>query len=294
MWTNNYQITIDISEWVERIRHDPQHYLERQATEVLLAAIGQSKTYSHRLYLKGGVLMGLVYQSPRQTVDLDFTANFEPTDDIEDGLRDKLDPELQRASARLGYPDLVCSIQRIERRPRQDRFTGADFPALDIKFAYAKRGTNPHRQLEQGRCPNVIEMEISFREPVHAVQFVYLGPNGSMVVRAYSLVDVIAEKLRALLQQSLRNRNRRQDIYDIDFLIRRLSLTSAEKHDILTALRTKAYARNIEPRPESLADDEIKRRAELEWYTLELEIGDLPPFEDAYAYVEAFYRSLPW
>jgi hypothetical protein len=64
-------IVVDISEWVERSRHDPQRYLERQATEVLLAAIGQSAAYGDRLYLKGGTLMGVVYGSrsiiPTQT-----------------------------------------------------------------------------------------------------------------------------------------------------------------------------------------------------------------------------------
>lgn len=287
-------LIVDISSWVERARSDPQNYPERQATEVLLAAISQSEAYADRLYLRGGVLMGIVYRSPRQTADIDFTAEFPPTDATEDELREALDPELRRASARLGYPDLVCRVQRVERRPRSDCFSDADFPALNMTIAYARRGTNTYKQLEQGRCPTVLKMEINFREPVHAVQLVRFDTGASTVVRTYSLVDLIAEKLRALLQQEIRNRNRRQDIYDIDFLIRGMTPDASEERDIIEALLTKARARDIEPHRESLSNPEIKHRAQVEWHTLGIELGDLPDFEEAYARVEAFYRNLPW
>lgn len=286
--------TVDISAWVEHAHSDPQRYRERQATEVLLVAVGQSESYGDRLYLKGGILMGIVYQSPRQTVDIDFTAEFQPSDDIEDELRKALDPELMRASTRLGYPDLVLRVQRIERQPRPNHFTDAEFPALSMRIAYATRGTNAHKKLEEGLCPTVLKIDISFREPVHAIQFVRFDAGMPAGMRAYSLEDIIAEKLRALLQQGVRNRNRRQDIYDIDYLVRELSPSSADKRQILSALLTKARARNIEPGPESLADPDIRRRAGAEWHTLALEIGDLPDFADAFDRVETFYRGLPW
>ena len=294
MSTEDDPYIVDISTWVEHARSDPQRYRERQATEVLLAAVGQSSFYGDKLYLKGGVLMGVVYRSPRQTADIDFTAGFPPSDAIEEELRAALNPELQRASARLGYPDLVCRVQRVERKPRPDRFTGADFPALNMTIAYAQRGTNAHRQLQQSHCPSVLKMEISFREPVYAVRLVRLGEGAPAGVRTYSLADLIAEKIRALLQQGIRHRYRRQDIYDVDFLIRELPPSPAEKHDILAALLTKARARHIEPHPESLADPEVRQRAKTDWQTLKLEIGDLPDFDEAHARVEAFYRSLPW
>lgn len=294
MSTEETSYTVDISSWVERARSDPQRYRERQATEVLLAAVSQSGLYGEKLYLKGGVLMGVVYRSPRQTADIDFTAEFPPSDDIEEHLRAALDPEFRRASARLGYPDLVCRVQRVERRPRRDRFTDAEFPALKMTIARAERGTHAHEQLEQGFCPTVLKMEISFREPVHAVQFVRFGEGAPTGIRAYSLEDIIAEKLRALLQQNTRHRYRRQDVYDVDFLIRELPPSPAEERDILTALLTKARARYIEPGPESLADPEVRRRAEADWHTLELELGDLPAFGEAFDHVEAFYRGLPW
>ena len=95
-------VDLDIEQWVERARNDPHKYLERQATEVLLAAICASTGFGDKLYLKGGTLMGLLYQSPRQTADLDFTAGFEPTENLETDLRASLNPKLRRVRRATG------------------------------------------------------------------------------------------------------------------------------------------------------------------------------------------------
>lgn len=55
---------IDISRWVDRVKGDNVTHLQRQATEVILHAIAMEEFLSTCLYLKGGVLMGLVYASP--------------------------------------------------------------------------------------------------------------------------------------------------------------------------------------------------------------------------------------
>jgi hypothetical protein len=111
----------EIGPWAELARNDPQAYRERQATEILLHAVGSSPAYGDRLYLKGGILMGLAYQSPRQTADIDFTGDFEPTEAIAEDLRTALNPGLQRAATLLGYPDLVCQVQRVSKnRERTD------------------------------------------------------------------------------------------------------------------------------------------------------------------------------
>lgn len=291
---NEFEADVDIHEWVDRAKADPQRYMERQATEVLLTAVGQSPAYGERLYLKGGILMGVVYQSPRQTADIDYTAAFQPGENIEDELREALNPELQRAAARQGYPQLVCRVQRIKRRPRPERFVDAKFPALDMTIGYAERGTPAYERLENGQSPHTLKMEISFHEPVHAIKFVHLSPGAHAAVGTYSLADVIAEKLRALLQQTARNRYRRQDAYDIDFLVRKVPLSADDKKQVLDALLIKARARDIEPHIDSMSDPEVRRRAQDDWGTLAIELDELPAFDDAFSTVEEFYRSLPW
>ena len=43
-----------------------------------------------------------------------------------------------------------------------------------------------------------------------------------------------------------------------------------------------------------LDNPEIKRRSGDDWQTLELELGEVPDFEDCFARVSQFYRDLPW
>lgn len=41
-------------------------------------------------------------------------------------------------------------------------------------------------------------------------------------------------------------------------------------------------------------DPAIRARAEADWKTLALEIGNLPPFQERFALMRALYISLPW
>lgn len=287
------EIIVDIAKWVDKARADPTAYLERQATEIFLNALGMAKPYCEKVFLKGGILMGVVYQSPRQTADLDFTSVLEPSLDIADHLRETLTAAFPRAAAKLGYPDLVCRVQTVRPRPRKESFAAADGPALEITVGYARRGSREEQRLERNNSTHVLYADISFREPVGGIQVVRLGEEGASI-RAYSLLDLVAEKLRALLQQERRNRFRRQDIYDIALLLKAFSLDDEEKGQLLALFYEKCRARQIEPTSDSLSHPEVIRRASSEWNTLALEIVEVPPFEECFAVVDAFYRSLPW
>jgi hypothetical protein len=127
------------------------------------------------MFLKGGTLMGVVYQSPRQTADIDFTAAFDPSDCLLKELSEDLNGEMKRASAKLGYPDIVCQVQSLKKKPRPQGFETMRFPAIEIKVAYAKRGTSSLKRLERGDCPTTLKLEVSFNEPVEAVELVQLG-----------------------------------------------------------------------------------------------------------------------
>jgi hypothetical protein len=224
---------------------------------------------------------------------LSFTTSLEPSADIAEVLSEELDKQLRRTSTTLGYADMLCRVQTIRHEPRKTGFENLSWPALKVKFAYARRGSPQEERLLAGKCPTIIEADISFNEPVAAIQIVRLKDTGNKI-RAYALTDLIAEKLRALLQQESRNRYRRQDIYDIALLLGTFALDEEEKRDLLTIFREKCRSRNIAPSRDSLSNPEVKRRAGSEWDTLKLEISDVPVFEDCFATVEALYRSLPW
>jgi hypothetical protein len=81
---------------------------------------------------------------------------------------------------------------------------------------------------------------------------------------------------------------------DLCFLLES-GINEVQKKSIHQNLMTKALARGIEPRTDSLSDPELRRRAKKEYATLADEIqGDLPDFDASFALVESFYRSLPW
>lgn len=284
---------VDINAWVERARHDPQLYFERQATEIALASIGGNSSFGGKMFLKGGTLMGVVYASPRQTADIDFTANFDPVDSLLEELQNDLNGEMKRTAARLGYPDIVCQTQgKIKKKPRPEKFEGKNFCAIELKIGYAKRDTKQQQRLMEGQAAHTLKVEVSFNEPVEAVELVHLGDGSQLHV--YAFEELIAEKMRALLQQAKRERNRCQDVYDIAYLVRGGQLSEEKKRYILERLIKKSRARDIEPDRNSMSKLEIRTRAKKDWGTLQLEIAELPDFDVEYEEVEAFYKSLPW
>ena len=162
-----------------------------------------------------------------------------------------------------------------------------------MKIAYALRDSPQETRLRIGQCPTTLEADISFNEPIDAIQVVQLGKGGPEI-EAYSLLDLIAEKLRALLQQVDRNCYRRQDVFDLAYLVERFSLDQKEKAHLLQVFRKTSASRGISPDRDSLSNPQIVQRARAEWDTLRLELGDLPGFEDRFGVVDLFYRSLPW
>ncbi len=117
-------------------------------------------------------------------------------------------------------------------------------------------------------------------------------------IEIYDFNEIVSEKLRALIQQKekLRNRTREQDVYDLYFLLNKSPVTSqTEKKDILTRLKKKSASRNVHIAKDSLEDPEIIMRSKRDYKSLEDTIeGDLPPFEKSFPFIQKFYRNLPW
>lgn len=285
-------VEVDIRAWVEAAANNPDLYRARQVTEIVLTSIGLAPSLNQTLVLKGGTLMALAFDSLRLTADVDFTALIGPRD-FDDKLVAELNAMLPRTAIQLGYLDLICRVQSVKKMPRPQNFADYDFPALLVRIGSAQRGTGEERRLEAGQATKVVDVEISFRDQVYTSQTLNLTDAG-VAVRAFTIHELIAEKLRALLQQPIRNRNRRQDVYDIAFLLDAHPMTDEDRSVIHGTLIEKCATRDIHPDATSLENPEVVRRAEAEWQTLALEVQDLPPFADRFAIVLALYASLPW
>lgn len=292
----NAPSSIDLRHWVEKGRHRSDLYQLRQVTEILITAIGMTPLLRNNLYLKGGALLAIAYESNRMTGDVDYTW-LEPWDcSLDERIVSSLDDALRRAATALGYLDLICQIQSVEKQPHRDTAKPLSFPALTLRIGYARRGTNQELALAERRAANVLDVDISFNEPAGHSQTLSLA-DSNISVHAYAATEVVAEKLRALLQQTQRkhSRSRRQDIYDIDLLIAHCTFCEEEKRLIHESLLRKAKARDIALNAASFQDNAVKEAAQRDWNSNQLELETpLPDFDECYARVRAFYESLPW
>ena len=285
-------VDVDVRAWVEAAKTDLVRYRDRQVTEIVLASIGVAPNLKKALVLKGGAVMALAFKSERVTGDVDFSADADP-EAFAQLVVEELNALLPKAAINLGYIDLVCRVQSVKKMPKAKNFEDHDFPALLVRIGSAVRGTGEEKRLDAGQATRVLDMEISFRDQVYSFQELSLMDAG-VAVRAFTLHELIAEKFRALLQQPIRNRYRRQDVYDIAFLAETNLLDDGDRAKILMTLVEKCRTRSIEPDITSIDDPEIVKRAQADWDTLKLELSDLPPFEERFAIVRELYASLPW
>ena len=116
-------------------------------------------------------------------------------------------------------------------------------------------------------------------------------------IATYSFHDLVAEKLRSILQQPIRRRERFQDIYDIALLLRcNTEITKDDRNRILQNLRKSVEGRNVPLDKIAMQNPEIERLSKegYEEQLPDLVSGDLPKFDDAFSTVVEFFESLPW
>ncbi len=290
---SEYTVEVNVAAWVEKVREQPIAYQRRQTVEITLNTIAMIAPLNRKLFLKGGLLMGLAYHSPRQTMDIDLTAALAPENNSDERIRRLLDETFPRAAAVLGYADLIVKTHSVKCRPKKPPFANAQFPALELKITSAKRGTSQEQTLKEGKTSFTIDVDISFNEPpLQQIQIMKL--TGGQELFAYSLIDLVAEKYRAILQQIPRRRSRPQDIYDLSRLITQEKMDDGVQMKILAALKEKSRARRIEPTRDAFDEPEIRRRSGANWRSLTLEIDEVPEFDPCFLRVATFYRNLPW
>ncbi len=281
--------TIDLSTWVKSGAPSMSPAF-RQAIHVLIHAISNSPVLHEKMTLHGGLLLSIIFRGIRHTQDIDFVTTDHINDFDIDSFVKQLDDSLVESCEALPY-GMDCRIQsrRLEP-PGPDK----NFQSLAMTMGYAQKGTNGHKRLMKGQGPNVIEIDFNFNEHNLQVDTVQLSDGGQ--VRVYSLADQVAEKYRAMIQQKVRNRSRRQDAYDIYSLLDKGFLNAGDiKNVILNSLLLKAGSRELIVDQYSLQDKDVIARSAREYTTLADEIsGELPPFDKMFEVVRTFYESLPW
>jgi predicted nucleotidyltransferase component of viral defense system len=277
--------------WVEA-GTDARNKEFRQAVHTILRAISSIPRAAERIALKGAILLSIRYRFTRTTKDIDFsTARHYDTFDKNEFL-DELSTTLTSATDELPY-GLACKIHSHEIRPSHQ---GANYPTMEVRIGYAPKldTRRLRRLLGPNGSPTRLTLDLSFNEPLCDLEI--LGAGSTDELLAYSLTDFVAEKLRAMLQQPVRNRWRPQDALDIYVLLNRQELHDPKtKSRILDTLRTKSDARDLTVEQQSMRDPEVRKRSARDYPTLASQIEiELPPFDKVFGAVTDYFESLPW
>jgi hypothetical protein len=263
----------------------------RFAQGSVLRAVAGSRALNRTLVFKGGNALDFVWYPNRSTQDLDFSADMaalDPTWDlarIGDQLRDGLVRALRAAA-----PELTLAVQRFAQQPPGN--PAKPFITYGGAVGYALPDQRPlAARLRAGLpSPQVIPFDISLNEVICADELVLLARSQSL--RVSTAEDIVAEKLRALLQQTLRNRTRRQDLLDIAALLRAgVPLNPVRVADYL--LR-KAAAREVAVSRVALLAPDLFARASVDYDQLAGTARRVfIPFLEASTLVRGFIEALP-
>ncbi len=280
---------IDIEAWVDAAPADQSGF--REAVHIILDSIGHSQNLQARMVMKGGLLLAIRYDSTRFTRDLDFSTSERYTAETAEALLAEFEAGLVAAEDRLPY-GTACRLQSRKVQPKGESRTHHNL-ALTIGFA-DKSNAGAMARLKAKNSPRVVEIDYSFNEAVFEVELLEL--EGGATIHSYSLHNVLAEKMRSLLQQPIRKRKRRQDVYDIWLLLTSADTFSAdEKAQIHQMLVDSCRSKGIEPTSVSMDDEVVVELAREGYAGLRDDVdGELPDFDEAMAQVRALYRSLPW
>jgi hypothetical protein len=262
----------------------------RQAVHIILLAISKSPNLRSMMIFHGGLLLTLKYSGVRYTKDLDFATANKRADIDEEAFLKELQQSLLESSEILPY-GLACKIQSSRIKPRGK---GKHHQTLEINIGYAYKGTIHHRHLIRNNCANVVKLHYSYNEINQHIEVLDLIEGSK--IQAYSLSDFVAEKYRAIIQQKTRNRIRRQDAFDIYWIIKNNYLKDKNiKNKILKSFMVKSNSKGVIVDQYILRDKDIIRRSRMEYSALAQEIEvNLPSFDDVYKIVQDYYESLPW
>ncbi len=205
-----------------------------------------------RIAFKGGNALRFIHGNLRSTLDLDFSAEGGFPDSHEE-IQRLMDAALRTAERRY---QVKARCQSIHRRP-----PGLDktFPTYIIKVCYQLPGDKHYQSfVERKNLSEVVEVEISLNDVLCETSQRELHETAKSV-RVCTLDDIIAEKLRALLQQIPRNRSRPQDVFDIASMVRRHG-TTIDLGKVSTFLVRKSQARGIVP-TKCAFDESVRGRA---------------------------------
>ena len=239
---------------------------------------------------KGGNALRFIYGNRRSTRDLDFT-RIGGVDDRPDAVRKFFDLTLAGVEGRSG---LRAFCQRVRRRPPG---AGKTRPTYLVSVGYQFPGDRLFGNVPGvSHVPTAVPVEVSFNEVV--CETVTARDRGVDLGRltVCSLDDIVAEKLRALLQQVVRNRRREQDVYDIAAVLADpAGFGAVDPASVAQFLVEKCRGRDVTAARSAFRNPEVRDRAAADYdRTIREQAGEaFVPFAEAWSRVSGFVGTLP-
>lgn len=252
-----------------------------------LRAVASSAFLRQRLVFKGGNALEFFYVDNRTTTDLDFSLLGAPGDLVvlKETLQSRLSTALERMDDGAGT---VVRFQGIEQRPSGANRTRVTFR---VRVAWAAPDQTLQRQnLLSGRSgAQILDLDISINENVCAFAETFIG-DMPQPINVSTIEDIVAEKLRALLQQPIRRRTRSQDVLDIATISRLLDLDLTL---VSRFLPEKCVDRDVEPSKSAFRDPEVRSRSATGYdYLKDTVRHTFIPFDEAWETVLALVDRL--
>lgn len=257
------------------------NFPEENAIIAVFKAIAKSNKLRNKLVLKGGYALKHIYKSPRASVDIDFTKiknlSNKPDKQLQkllDEINNELNESLKSVIKEFNYTDMrvqSSSVKPANKKLRQH-------PSLEIKIGYSRKKKSPPYS-------DVVKLEISLNDIICEYQYFQ---EGTSRLRVSSLNDIIAEKLRAILQQIERDRYRPRDVFDIWFFHTKIpDMFDYGKISNFFEIKSKGKLRAEMINKQAFRHDDIKKRASRDYTLLNDTISGipLPSFDEAFTEV---------
>lgn len=279
---------LNLVAWVEA-EADAGRREFRQAVHLILRAIAQSEKLAPIMVMKGGILLAIRYQSTRFTKDVDFSTQRKLQEVDVPGFIDQMQKALEQVSFENDYGLAIALQSQVLNPKRADSL----FATLQMKIGYANRAVpNELKKLAAGQSAKAVQIDYSFNEWASDVE---TGDIDGGLLAMYAYHDLIAEKIRSVLQQPIRNRSRFQDIYDLCLLLDCIEFNDEDRASVLAKLMSASEDRKVPMDPKALRSEQLRELSQRDYPQVVALIATKPPqFDDAYARVQAFYESLPW
>jgi predicted nucleotidyltransferase component of viral defense system len=264
--------------------------LDEDALLALLDAISRDEALREGYVLKGGNALRFAYAGPRASTDLDLTAvesrPDQPAAESEVALDEfcaRLDRALADVAERYDFAEMVVQSREVLPPKKDPR----SFPSFRVRVGHTRR---PDRSPPY---PEVVALDVTLNDLVCESEYVEVE---SVDLHVSSLDDIIAEKLRSLLQQVPRNRNRPADVFDVWYYTTRArALLDSEQVSVFLVQKSEGKEGLGRITRASFHDPEIRERAEVGYDALEPRLREgvrLPPFDEAFSRVLAFVDEL--